>query len=210
MQCDVDRGRPTRVVRKHCHVIHGVTRNNVTAICRTVSRHLKHAITVGIVRARLTGNPRQRRFIRQFHHRTGSTTSVTGPRVIRICSANRFGKLSFLIVRCIRNIGLQRRVGTRNAFSIHRALHIITRALSNLTSTRHTNIIRHSVGPRGVLVGSHNRIRVASFNLTGTTDRTALDSANVLLNATTCLTPRVVRGGRTATRNSLCSINVVT
>lgn len=213
----VDADVPATLTNKHCRLNRLVNHNNVTRIRITLSAHLNHAITIGVVHTSLTGSSV---FLTHFHHRTRTITRVGGPGVIGVCSSKRrlissrdnsTRHLPCVIVRCIGNRALHSVVGIGNTLDRHSYRRIVLNILGTLSCSRHVNVVRHSVGPNGVVVSRRNIIGIVSFNVTHTlsSSTTAVARSRNIINATRCLSPRRTHNRAISVHSSLCSTNYI-
>lgn len=177
-------------------------------------------ITIGFLSRALVGSGVHRHFVR----RTVAYTRLNrgDVRIIHIASCNMGRrKVPFCIVRCLGKRDLDGLVGTR-PLPVPHFLNLVHRLYLKLRTTRRNvvlgdrarpvPVVRHSVGPDGVVVVRSPALKrltgVLSFNVTGLV-RDDDSRAGYFVNALTCTSPRRVSKHRLSKHSSVCDLNVV-
>ncbi len=83
------------------------------------------------------------------------------------------------------------------------------RVLGKLRRTRSGNVIRHSMGPRGVVILTSNAVGIASFNVTHFSHDSRHAVASGTVNSIRCVDPRRTENRGASRGTSVCSMNMV-
>lgn len=126
-----------------------------------------------------------------------------------MCSMSRRSRLRCVIVRFVSNASLGGCVSVRKHILPRGTVRVVRRILSTITLTRGGQVVRESVGPRGVLVSGRSHVGVASFNVTITLSRASVARAGALLKSIRCLSPRRTENDVTASGSSVCTLNII-
>lgn len=133
------------VQQSRCQLLNLIKRNRFNRICYTVRHRAKRFITLG----RLRGSQFP---ARGFLHRLHFLLDLRRPGVIAYRTLRRSTDKHRLILSCYRKNALHSVLRDSVTLAPRRTLKFILSVLTKLRRTRRRNVIRYSVGPRGVLL----------------------------------------------------------
>ncbi|MCV2396469.1 Stk1 family PASTA domain-containing Ser/Thr kinase [Actinotalea sp. M2MS4P-6] len=190
-------------------VLRRIARGGMATVYLARDRRLDRDVALKVMHPHLAEGASGADFIARFRREARAAARLTHQGLVGVFDQGVDGETSYLTMEFVDGSNLRRRIGEQGALTVDESLRVTEEVLDALTAAHQAGLVHRDIKPENVLLGRHDRVKVADFGLARAVTEVTSTTTGTILGTVAYLAPELVAHGVADTRTDVYAVGIL-